>query len=262
MLHFLRHLIASLFGWPSLAGKLQASGQSISAGPPRNILGSISTGRLPMTPSQEAATKVATSGNPPSKTPNTVTQSPVKLPAQSNAKAAQAQTGRARGSEASSVDDGATPVRKRKPRPPRLPAKFNEGYVATEGGVLVRTLKVRERDRKIIEYKKSKFRDEHGHLFCEACKEPEDACIEVHHTHAVSAMTSRDLTTLDALVLLCANCHRIAHVGGKCRSVAQVKKYRREANAITTGRASGVGARSQLPGQASRETRTLIRRPA
>jgi HNH endonuclease len=213
---------------PSPTGKLQAPDKSISAGPTRNTLAPISTGRLPTKRLREAATEVAGSGKQPSKTTSTVTQSPIKRPARSNAKAAQAQTERAPGSETSSAE-GAKPGRKRKPRPPRLPAKFNEGYVAKEGGVLVRTLKVRERDRKIIEYKKSKFRDEYGHLFCEACKETEEACIEVHHTHAVSAMKSGDLTTFDALVLLCANCHRIAHLGGKCRSVAQVRKYRREA---------------------------------
>ena len=77
----------------------------------------------------------------------------------------------------------------------------------------------RERRSGLSNAKKRAFRAEHGHLFCELCKVDPikgygphgEAVIEIHHTVPVSEMPEGYETTLDDLMCLCANCHRIVH---------------------------------------------------
>ena len=77
-----------------------------------------------------------------------------------------------------------------------------------------------ERAPDLAQMKKRRFRELHGHLFCERCGlVPSqnlgpfgDACIEVHHnTVAVAEMDGKTRTRLADLQCLCANCHRIVH---------------------------------------------------
>lgn len=77
-----------------------------------------------------------------------------------------------------------------------------------------------ERDPKAVRRKKQAFRNKHGgRLGCEVCelipdehygKESGEACIEVHHTVPLAELGKRR-TTLDDLMCVCANCHRILH---------------------------------------------------
>lgn len=77
-----------------------------------------------------------------------------------------------------------------------------------------------ERDPEAVRSKKQAFRDEHeGRLGCEECgmypvehyeKESAEACIEVHHKVRLGELGRRK-TTLDDLMCICANCHRILH---------------------------------------------------
>ena len=77
-----------------------------------------------------------------------------------------------------------------------------------------------ERDPKAVRKKKQAFRDKHGgRLGCEECelfpvehygKESGEACIEVHHRVPLADLGKRR-TTLDDLMCVCANCHRILH---------------------------------------------------
>jgi hypothetical protein len=54
------------------------------------------------------------------------------------------------------------------------------------------------------------------------------AIVEVHHDATpVAAMTAGHITQLQDLAILCPTCHRIAHAGGKFRSVATVRKLRK-----------------------------------
>lgn len=78
----------------------------------------------------------------------------------------------------------------------------------------------RERAPGLAQTKKRRFRELHGHLFCERCGLiPSqslgpfgDACIEVHHSMvAVAKMDGKSHTRLSDLKCLCANCHRIIH---------------------------------------------------
>ena len=77
----------------------------------------------------------------------------------------------------------------------------------------------RERRSGLSNAKKRAFTAEHGRLYCERCGiDPVqeygthgEACIEVHHTVPVSDMVDGHQTTLDELMCLCADCHRIIH---------------------------------------------------
>ena len=78
----------------------------------------------------------------------------------------------------------------------------------------------KERSPALAKAKKRRFREEHGHLFCERCGlipsdslgEFGDACIEVHHQKvAVAMMDGPTHSRLSDLQCLCANCHRIIH---------------------------------------------------
>jgi hypothetical protein len=88
-----------------------------------------------------------------------------------------------------------------------------------EGKLIERTHKRRERNKKLIELKKSEFLKNNGKIFCEVCEfdfkekygERGTNFCEVHHTIAVSEMNPGHRTSLDELVIVCANCHRMIH---------------------------------------------------
>ena len=94
---------------------------------------------------------------------------------------------------------------------------------------LTRHLK-RERASGLAAAKKAAFLREHGKLFCENCKvdpasaygeEDGTACIEVHHVKPLSSVKEDHQSTLQDVVCLCANCHRVEH-----------KRLRRKAKAL------------------------------
>lgn len=90
---------------------------------------------------------------------------------------------------------------------------------ATEGQLLTRMHRYRERNAAIVKRKKASYFKQHGHLCCEACGfdfqatygERGDGFIECHHTKPVSELAAGETTKLTDLVLLCANCHRMVH---------------------------------------------------
>jgi 5-methylcytosine-specific restriction protein A len=94
-----------------------------------------------------------------------------------------------------------------------------EGEEAEEGKVLTVLHRIRERDPRIVERRKTKALREHGTLDCEACAfnfgtrygERGSGFIECHHTKPVSALLPGQKTKIEDLVLLCANCHRMVH---------------------------------------------------
>jgi len=68
--------------------------------------------------------------------------------------------------------------------------------------------------------KRTTFKREHGKLFCEHCEldpveeyggELGESCIEIHHTIPVAEMEPDHRTTMEELLCLCANCHRVEH---------------------------------------------------
>jgi len=94
-----------------------------------------------------------------------------------------------------------------------------------EGGLKIRQHYSRERSQKIIDLKRDTFLRTHGSLFCELCHfnfsevYPETLginFIEVHHIKPVSEMHPNERTTLDDLMLVCSNCHRMIHRTKDC----------------------------------------------
>lgn len=87
----------------------------------------------------------------------------------------------------------------------------------SEGKVVVRTVRERQRSRKLVNDAKATFRAKHnGRLFCEVCGFDFDKFygvdyIEAHHTEAIASLDGETDNTIDAVVMLCANCHRVAH---------------------------------------------------
>ena len=77
-----------------------------------------------------------------------------------------------------------------------------------------------ERSTGLSRAKRQAFKRKHGRLFCERCElVPEEfydvgigeSCIEVHHILPLGAYRGTRKTTLEDLICVCANCHRIIH---------------------------------------------------
>ncbi|MGH9959556.1 MAG: EVE domain-containing protein, partial [Pyrinomonadaceae bacterium] len=91
---------------------------------------------------------------------------------------------------------------------------------ASEGERRLRSHYKRERSLWLRERKLAQFVTEHGHLFCELCREQGgarypvefgDRIFEVHHRAPLALADAPVRTTLEALSVLCANCHRTVH---------------------------------------------------
>jgi hypothetical protein len=103
-------------------------------------------------------------------------------------------------------------------------------YSATEGSKQLRSHYRRERSSKLISAKKVQFQKEHGRLFCEICEfsfentYPETlgkGFIEAHHKVPLSKIDTIVRTTLDDLLLVCSNCHRMIHRTNDCEDNLQ-----------------------------------------
>ena len=90
---------------------------------------------------------------------------------------------------------------------------------AEEGALLTRVHRVRERNAKIVQKKKSDVLKQHGRLTCEGCSfdfaerygSHGEGFMECHHTVPLSQLDKKRPTGLGDLVLVCANCHRMIH---------------------------------------------------
>jgi 5-methylcytosine-specific restriction protein A len=99
-------------------------------------------------------------------------------------------------------------------------ADEGEFIEAEEGEVVTRRHLARERNRAIIEKKKSEALSKHGKLACEVCSfdftkrygTRGDGFIECHHIAPLSDAVGPSKTKLSDLALVCANCHRMIHV--------------------------------------------------
>lgn len=88
-----------------------------------------------------------------------------------------------------------------------------------EGRRIARTHWQIERDRGLVLTAKRLFREEHGGLFCEACKlRPQeryagidDSIIEAHHKVPLGSLKAETTTHVDDFVMLCPTCHRVVH---------------------------------------------------
>lgn len=96
---------------------------------------------------------------------------------------------------------------------------------AVEGTLQLKSHYRRERSRKLIAQKKEQYKKLNGLLRCEVCglsfveiypKSLGEDFIEVHHKTPLSQIESTVRTTLDDLLLVCANCHRMIHRTKDC----------------------------------------------
>lgn len=89
----------------------------------------------------------------------------------------------------------------------------------SEGKKSLRVHIVRERNQKVIKEAKRQFLEANGSLYCEACKfnfeekygKLGENFIEGHHLKPVSSLQEGDVTKVEDIALLCANCHHMVH---------------------------------------------------
>lgn len=94
---------------------------------------------------------------------------------------------------------------------------FDEEF--SEGTIIEKIHKVRERNPKVINLAKEKFIEENGRLFCQVCGfdfektygKLGEGFIEGHHIVAISEMSNGHKTRVEDIVLVCSNCHRMIH---------------------------------------------------
>lgn len=106
---------------------------------------------------------------------------------------------------------------------------------ASEGRILFRKHRVRERDRGLVKRKKRAVLDATGALRCEVCGldpaerygEIGSAAIECHHLVPLSEAGTRT-TRLSDLIVVCRNCHAAIHAGGVTRQPREVQQALRE----------------------------------
>lgn len=101
-----------------------------------------------------------------------------------------------------------------------------------EGLVIYKLHKYRERDSNINRKKKEKYYKEHEKLECEICGfdfykvygEIGKGFIECHHKKPLSDIELEVITSIDDLVLVCSNCHRMLHREMNILSIEELKK--------------------------------------
>lgn len=111
------------------------------------------------------------------------------------------------------------------------PEAFDDEVEATEGAVLTRIHKVRERKPRLVKRKKDQALRKFGKLACEACGfdfagiygDRGKGFIEAHHTKPLIAMASETSTKLKDLALLCSNCHRMVHRSQPWLTMAELR---------------------------------------
>ena len=107
-----------------------------------------------------------------------------------------------------------------------------------EGKISERKHKFRERNSKVVQLAKQKFKEENGRLFCQVCEfdfEKEYGeigidFIEAHHTIPVSEMKAGHKTKIEDIAMLCPNCHRMAHKKRPWLKMTELKKLRKKAS--------------------------------
>jgi 5-methylcytosine-specific restriction protein A len=94
-----------------------------------------------------------------------------------------------------------------------------EDEEATEGRILTRVHRARERNSKLIQRKKDQVLKASDRLACEVCGfdfaetygSVGEGFAECHHNKPVSELRPGEKTKLSDLSVLCANCHRMLH---------------------------------------------------
>lgn len=88
-----------------------------------------------------------------------------------------------------------------------------------EGKQVLKQHLSRERNQRVIQLSKAKFKEQHGKLYCQVCHFDFEQTygllgedyIEGHHTKPVSEMADGEETKIEDIAIVCANCHRMLH---------------------------------------------------
>ncbi|HCG8133058.1 TPA: HNH endonuclease [Vibrio parahaemolyticus] len=102
---------------------------------------------------------------------------------------------------------------------------------ASEGQVLTKVHKFRERNAALVKKKKKQVLEKTGKLACEACDfdfvqkygSLGFGFAECHHDKPVSTLKPNEKTKISDLRILCANCHRMLHRANPWINVADLK---------------------------------------
>ena len=103
---------------------------------------------------------------------------------------------------------------------------------ASEGRLLTRVHNIRERNSKIVKEKKKRVLKKTGALKCESCSfdfrlkygELGEGFAECHHKKPISQLVANEITKLEDLAILCANCHRMIHKSKPWKTVEELKE--------------------------------------
>jgi 5-methylcytosine-specific restriction protein A len=106
-----------------------------------------------------------------------------------------------------------------------------EDEEASEGRVLTRVHRLRERNQSIVKKKKKSVLEKTGRLECEVCSfdffqefgNLGNGYAECHHEVPVSELKPNQKTKLSELRIVCANCHRMIHRRRPWLSLAQLR---------------------------------------
>ena len=107
----------------------------------------------------------------------------------------------------------------------------DEDYQASEGKILTKIHRTRERNRKITKKKKDSVLKKTGALKCEVCNFDfhefygalGNGFAECHHTKPVSELKPEEKTKLSDLRIVCSNCHRMIHRSKPWLKVEELK---------------------------------------
>lgn len=108
----------------------------------------------------------------------------------------------------------------------------DENYGGKEGQVLYKLHKYKERNKGLVKKKKESYLKKHGKLNCEICGfdfvsmygDLGKYFMECHHIKELASLEAETITTLDDLLLVCPNCHRMLHRRLSNITVGELKK--------------------------------------
>ena len=111
------------------------------------------------------------------------------------------------------------------------PEGFEIDQEASEGRILTRLHRVRERSGSLARRKKQQVLDESGALLCEACGfdfasfygDRGSGFAECHHKIPLSELIPNQRTRFQDLAIVCANCHRMIHRSRPWLTVREVR---------------------------------------
>lgn len=113
----------------------------------------------------------------------------------------------------------------------KITVEDNENF--PEGKEKERLHKYKERNPEVIKKAKEKFKVKYGKVYCEVCGFDFEKVygdigsdyIEGHHTKPVAELTENSKTSVEDILLVCSNCHRMLHRKRPCLSKDELESF-------------------------------------